>query len=210
MLKWCSITIGVFLLSSFLEIVCCDVICVPLHSVSWKFLFRGAPFLWCMWSIIGHCQGCGQYEGPNIRDAPTVQTRIRQTAPPRRSGRRHMGRLDDPPTLAAFANPSRLEGRPRLPHKASNLTGNRKAEDWEWSSWGISLEPTTWRPGDWTAICNWVYVTAHVTKWENLSPKTCCKTRQFYGRAFLLERGETRLCQVRTGICRGYRRANPS
>ena len=182
--------IGVFFffLSSFLEVVCCDVIYVLLHSVSWKLLFRGSPFLWFMWSIIGLFQGCGQYEVPNAWDASTVRTTIRQTAPPRGSGRRHMGRSNDPLTLAAFANPSRPEGRPRLPHKASNLTVNRKAEDWEWSSWGISLEPTTWRPSDWTTICNWVCVTPHVSRWENLSPKTSCKIRQFYGWAFRLER----------------------
>ena len=46
------------LLSSIVEVVGGDVICVPLHSVNGKFFFgwgwgvRRAPFLWCMWSII--------------------------------------------------------------------------------------------------------------------------------------------------------------
>jgi len=126
-----------------------------------------------MWSIIVLCQGCGQYEGPNIWDAPTIRTRIRQTAPPRGSGRMHTSRSDDPLTLAAFANSSRPGNRPLLWHNPSNLTGSRKAK-LGMIQLGYFVEPTTWHPSDWTTICNWVYVTAHVNKWENLSPKTSC------------------------------------
>ena len=37
------------LLSSFVEVLCCDVISVPHHSVNGKsFFLRGAPFLWCV------------------------------------------------------------------------------------------------------------------------------------------------------------------
>jgi len=43
--------IGVFLVQ-FCRSCVCDVIYDPLHSVSGKFLLRGTPFLWFMWSII--------------------------------------------------------------------------------------------------------------------------------------------------------------
>lgn len=85
-------------------------LCVMLfHSVSWKLLFRGAPFIWCMWNIIGLRQGCGQYEGPNIWNAPTVRTRIRQTVPPRGSGRRHV--VSQTIRWLLLPSPTRLCGR---------------------------------------------------------------------------------------------------
>jgi len=40
------------LMSSFVEVLFCNVICVPLHYLNGKSLFCGALFLWCMWSII--------------------------------------------------------------------------------------------------------------------------------------------------------------
>jgi len=40
------------LLGSFVEVVCCDIFYAPLHSVNGKLFFCGAPFLWCVQSII--------------------------------------------------------------------------------------------------------------------------------------------------------------
>jgi len=42
--KWCSILVTDFLLSNFLEVVCCDVIHVLFHFVGGKLLFHRAQF----------------------------------------------------------------------------------------------------------------------------------------------------------------------
>jgi hypothetical protein len=75
--------IGVFFKQLFRS---CVLWCyVLLHSISWKLLFRGAPFLWCMWSIIGFFQGYGQmkfqmYEIPPRFGRQFVRLRRREKA----------------------------------------------------------------------------------------------------------------------------------